>query len=61
MRSTATLEAPGTPPPSWLLPAIAYGASGEHQRFPGTVSIGTAVLEQLILEFGVPRANGQSG
>ena len=28
---------------TWLLaPAIGYGASGEHQGFPGTVSIGTA-------------------
>jgi mycofactocin system creatininase family protein len=35
-----------------VAPAIAYGASGEHQAFPGTVSIGTAVLKQLFLEFG---------
>jgi mycofactocin precursor peptide peptidase len=35
-----------------LAPAIAYGASGEHQGFPGTVSIGTAALSQLLVEFG---------
>jgi len=35
-----------------VAPPIGYGASGEHQAFPGTVSIGTAVLEQLLLEFG---------
>ena len=26
-----------------VAPAIAYGASGEHQCFPGTVSIGTEI------------------
>lgn len=37
----------------WLLaPAIGYGASGEHQGFPGTVSIGTAVLRLLLVEYG---------
>lgn len=35
-----------------LAPAIGYGASGEHQGFPGTVSIGTAVLELLLVEYG---------
>lgn len=35
-----------------LAPALAYGASGEHQGFPGTVSIGTAALEQVLVEFG---------
>jgi mycofactocin precursor peptide peptidase len=33
-------------------PAIAYGASGEHQGFPGTVSIGTEALSLLLVEFG---------
>lgn len=33
-------------------PAIAYGASGEHQDFPGTVSIGTAALTAVLLEYG---------
>jgi mycofactocin precursor peptide peptidase len=37
----------------WMLaPAIGYGASGEHQGFPGTVSIGTAALQLLLLEYG---------
>jgi mycofactocin precursor peptide peptidase len=35
-----------------LAPAIAYGASGEHQDFPGTVSIGTAALTGVLVEFG---------
>jgi mycofactocin precursor peptide peptidase len=33
-------------------PAIAYGASGEHEGFPGTVSIGAEALEVLLVEFG---------
>lgn len=33
-------------------PALAYGASGEHEGFPGTVSIGSDVLGGLLLEFG---------
>lgn len=33
-------------------PAIAYGASGEHQGFPGTVSIGTAALTAALVEYG---------
>ncbi|MET0452089.1 MAG: mycofactocin biosynthesis peptidyl-dipeptidase MftE [Mycobacterium sp.] len=37
----------------WMLaPAIAYGASGEHQGFPGTVSIGTSALQLLLIEYG---------
>jgi mycofactocin system creatininase family protein len=35
-----------------LAPAIAYGASGEHQGFPGTVSIGTDALTAVLVEFG---------
>lgn len=39
--------------PDWMLaPAVAYGASGEHQSFPGTVSIGTSALRGLLVEFG---------
>lgn len=33
-------------------PAIAYGASGEHQGFAGTVSIGTAALTAVLVEYG---------
>lgn len=37
----------------WLVaPAIAYGASGEHQSFPGTVSLGTEALTLLLVEYG---------
>lgn len=35
-----------------LAPAIPYGAAGEHQGFPGTISIGTAALTDLLVEFG---------
>jgi mycofactocin system creatininase family protein len=38
--------------PITLAPAIAYGASGEHEGFAGTVSIGTAALEYLLVEYG---------
>jgi mycofactocin precursor peptide peptidase len=38
---------------SWTLaPAIGYGASGEHEGFSGTVSIGTSALRLLLVEFG---------
>ncbi len=33
-------------------PAISYGASGEHEGFAGTVSIGTEALERLLIEYG---------
>jgi creatinine amidohydrolase len=33
-----------------VAPAIAYGASGEHQDFAGTTSVGTEVLHQLVVE-----------
>ncbi len=37
----------------WMVaPALAYGASGEHQDFPGTISIGTAALTTLLVEYG---------
>lgn len=35
-----------------VLPALAYGASGEHQAFDGTVSIGTEALAGTIIELG---------
>ena len=35
-----------------LAPALAYGASGEHEDFPGTISIGTAALTALLVEYG---------
>lgn len=37
----------------WIVaPAVSYGASGEHEDFPGTVSIGTAALRLLLVEYG---------
>lgn len=37
----------------WLVaPAIAYGASGEHQSFAGTISLGTEALTVLLVEYG---------
>ncbi|MCR1784593.1 mycofactocin biosynthesis peptidyl-dipeptidase MftE [Nocardioides carbamazepini] len=33
-----------------VAPALAYGSSGEHQDFPGTSSIGTDVLHQVVVE-----------
>lgn len=35
---------------AWVAPAVAYGASGEHQAFPGTSSIGTDVLRLVLVE-----------
>ena len=35
-----------------VAPPIGYGASGEHESFPGTVSIGTSALRLLLVEFG---------
>lgn len=43
----------GRLPGEWTLaPAVSYGASGEHEGFPGTVSIGTSALRLLLVEFG---------
>ncbi|MFD0924520.1 mycofactocin biosynthesis peptidyl-dipeptidase MftE [Williamsia deligens] len=33
-------------------PPISYGASGEHEDFPGTVSIGHEALRMVLVEFG---------
>ncbi|MGE2732809.1 mycofactocin biosynthesis peptidyl-dipeptidase MftE [Mycolicibacterium vaccae] len=38
--------------PWQVAPAVGYGASGEHEGFPGTVSIGTTALTDLLVEFG---------
>ena len=37
---------------AFLAPALAYGASGEHEGFPGTISIGTDALTGLLVEYG---------
>ena len=33
-----------------VAPAVAIGASGEHESFPGTLSIGTLALEAVLVE-----------
>lgn len=35
-----------------VAPALAFGASGEHQDFPGTMSLGTAALADALIELG---------
>lgn len=35
-----------------VAPSINYGASGEHESFPGTVSIGHEALQAVLVEFG---------
>jgi mycofactocin precursor peptide peptidase len=42
---------------SLVAPAIAYGASGEHESFAGTISIGTEALTQLLIEYGRSATN----
>lgn len=52
-----------------LAPALTITASGEHAGFPGTLSIGTAVFEQVVVELvrsadwsaGVVLVNGHGG
>lgn len=35
-----------------VAPAVPYGSSGEHRSFAGTLSIGAAALEQVVVELG---------
>ena len=35
-----------------VAPAVGYGASGEHEGFPGTISIGHEALGLLLVELG---------
>ncbi|GAA0249874.1 mycofactocin biosynthesis peptidyl-dipeptidase MftE [Cryptosporangium japonicum] len=35
-----------------VAPAMPYGSSGEHQGFPGTLSIGPSAIETVLLELG---------
>lgn len=39
-------------PGACLAPALSYGASGEHQAFPGTLSIGIEATARLLVELG---------
>lgn len=41
---------PDVPGGAWVAPPVAYGSSGEHQSFPGTVSIGTEALRVVLVE-----------
>jgi creatinine amidohydrolase len=49
-RRVASAGAPGRH--SVLAPSIGIGASGEHQDFAGTLSIGTRALTELLVELG---------
>jgi creatinine amidohydrolase len=33
-----------------VAPTVAYGSSGEHESFPGTISIGQEALEFMVIE-----------
>jgi mycofactocin precursor peptide peptidase len=44
-----------------VAPAMAYGASGEHQGFPGTLSIGQDATQLLLLELGRSAATDFAG
>src|ERR1700731_2980242 len=35
-----------------VAPAVAYGSSGEHQSFAGTLSIGSDATELILIELG---------
>ena len=47
--AAAVAELPGN---VLLAPALSYGASGEHQGFAGTISLGTATLTAVLVEYG---------
>lgn len=59
----------GARPDVLVTPAVSLTASGEHHGFPGTLSIGTEVLSQLLVELvrsadwaaGVIMVNGHGG
>jgi len=42
----------GARPGVLVAPPLAYGGSGEHEGFPGTLSIGTEAVELLLVELG---------
>lgn len=48
----AAADGPPDPAGVVLAPVQPYGASGEHEGFPGTVSLGQAALELLVVELG---------
>ena len=56
-------------PDVFLAPVLAYGSSGEHAGFPGTLSVGATVFEAVLIELvrsadafaGVVFVNGHGG
>jgi mycofactocin precursor peptide peptidase len=57
--AAALLRAVGRP--VLVAPAVAYGASGEHEDFAGTVSIGHRALGGVLVELGRSAARWASG
>lgn len=53
------LDAAGVP--VTVAPALSYGASGEHEDFPGTISIGHEALWLLLVEYGRSACRWASG
>ncbi|MFI9028360.1 mycofactocin biosynthesis peptidyl-dipeptidase MftE [Streptomyces sp. NPDC053560] len=51
-RSAARLADADDTPDVLVAPVQPYGASGEHEGFAGTVSLGQAALELLVVELG---------
>ncbi|MGZ4759342.1 MAG: mycofactocin biosynthesis peptidyl-dipeptidase MftE [Acidimicrobiales bacterium] len=50
--AAASLARTAETPTVRVAPAVAYGASGEHQGFAGTLSIGQDALERAVVELG---------
>ncbi len=50
--AAAVAERAATLVPVVVAPPLAYGASGEHEDFAGTLSMGTAATERAIVELG---------
>ena len=66
---TAPARPAANPPALVIVPPLAISASGEHGGFPGTLSIGSTVFEQVVTELvrsadwsgGVVLVNGHGG
>ncbi len=50
LASTIAERLAASRPSAGLAPTLPLGASGEHADFPGTLSIGTAALRELVVE-----------
>jgi mycofactocin precursor peptide peptidase len=48
--AVATRAATAAGADTMVAPALAYGASGEHEGFPGTISIGSTALSTVLIE-----------